>query len=502
MIQRILVSALAVAALGSLISCGSGEQETARLYSVPASNRVDGRYIVVMQESAKANLNSLAAQHVVGHRYHNVFNGFSTSLSKDELKNLLQNPGVQAVYEVGRVHLSAVQENPTWGIDRLDQASASLDKKYKYGASGKGVTAYVIDTGVTVSHPDFGGRAVAGADLTKDKGTSYENVDGHGHGTHVSGTIGSATWGVAKDVKIVGVKVFDHTGGEASDETVIAGIDWVIAAKQANPGPSVINMSLGGSSSDVLDDAVRLSVELGITTVVSAGNENQDACNVSPAREPAAITVAAMGQGDRKSSFSNWGRCTDVIAPGSGITSTTKNGRTASMDGTSMASPHVAGVAAVVLSAFPQKNPAEVQQYIIDSSLQGKATGFSAETPNRIASVIWNVPAPQAGDPWSESFAGNAAAGQKILFPTEKGFEAVAGNTVVATLAGSGWFGGGNCDLFLKKIGADGVAVTVASSQGNGMSESVKFAVAERGRYIIEVSGISGGKFTLKAQLK
>lgn len=386
--KRVLSAAMFLSSF-ALGSCG--QDDGATVHTVSPERRIEGRYIVVLDDSAKADLAGFVRNFSVGHRYRNVFTGFSASLSAQQLDDLRHDARVRAIHEVGRIRLSEIQSGATWGIDRLDQQGPQLDSKYSFKVTGKDVRAYVIDTGIMVEHPDFGGRAIIGGDFTVDKGTQWENKDGHGHGTHVAGTIGGKTWGVAKDTTLVAVKVFDHSGGEATDETVIAGVDFVVADHQANPAPAVINMSLGGEASQVLDDAVQKAVDAGITTVVAAGNDNQDSCGDSPARIPAVITVAAMGRNDRKAWFSNWGKCIDVIAPGSGITSTWKNGRTSVLDGTSMASPHVAGLAALALAADPARTPAQVQDFLVETSIKDAAKGFNADTPNRIAAALWNV---------------------------------------------------------------------------------------------------------------
>jgi serine protease len=485
-----------------LASCG-GMTPEAKLHTVSASNKVQGRYIVVLDDTRE----SFALEQASGlqplHVYRNAVRGFSADLSPEQLQTLLENAAVKAVYETGYRKLYGTQTDATWGVDRLDQTTSSLDRTYKYNADGKGVTAYIIDTGINVKHPTFEGRAVLGADVTKDKGTSKENIDGHGHGTHVAGTVGSKNWGVAKGVKLVAVKVFDSTGGEADDATVLAGIDFSIADHQANPGPAVINMSLGGEASDVLDAGVKKASESGIVVVVAAGNDNADACKYSPAREPSMITVGSMASGDRKSSFSNWGTCVDVLAPGSRVTSASNRGSgSATMDGTSMASPHVAGVAAVVLSAHPEFTVEQAAEFIKTTAQKDAISGFRNGTPNLLASLVWNVPKPQAGEPWSGSYTQSGMSGAGYLFPTESGIEAVADNTLSAQMRPGSWFGSGNCDLYLNRIVEGGARQNLVASESSGMNESVSFKVTENGRYAFEVKCVSAGKFVLDAELR
>lgn len=493
--NHLLVPVLTLANL--VMSCSLEKQ--AELHTVPEEDRIPGRYVIAMVPEAKATQSALERIYGAGHVYQHVFPGFSTTLTPEALGEVRRTPGVAAVYEVGYRHMNAVQSDVTWGIDRLDQAYGNFDKRYRYGFTGKGVKVYVVDSGITVGHADFGGRAALGTDVTVDRGTRFENIDGNGHGTHVAGTIGSTTYGVAKEVTLVAVKVFDRLARSASDETVLAGIDWILNDHKANPAPAVINMSLGGKASPLSDESVRRAVEAGITTVVAAGNDNQDACRFSPAREPLAITVASMNRNDRKSIFSNWGRCIDMIAPGTRITSTWKSGGSHVLDGTSMAAPHVAGLAALVLSAHPQKTPGEVRQFLTENAIQSEAHGFSSDTPNHLAAVLWNVPQP--ADLWEDSFRGKIREGE-ARFPTRTGFSARTGNVITAEMRASGWFEFGNNDLFLVRLGADGSGTDVAASTGNGMRESFEFSVTEDGTYVIEVRPVTGGAFKLETKVR
>lgn len=374
-------------------SCG-GLAPEAKLHGIYEGKKFQGRYIVALNESHESVAITTSLGILPLHTYRNVMNGFAADLSAAQLKAVLENHSVKAVYEAGFRELYGTQSKVTWGIDRLDQTSKALDGAFKYAFDGRGVTAYVIDTGINIKHPDFEGRAFIGSDFSKEKGTARENLDGHGHGTHVAGTVGSKTWGVAKGVKLVAVKVFDSAGSEADDTVILAGIDFAIADHKANPGPAVINMSIGGKGTDSIDAGVKRAVEAGIVVVVAAGNNSANACRFSPAREPSVITVGAFAKGDRKSSFSNWGPCVDVLAPGSHITSTSMRGTGSTiMAGTSMASPHVAGVAAVVLSAHPEFTVEQATEFIKNSAQKDAISGFRGGTPNLMASVMWNLPA-------------------------------------------------------------------------------------------------------------
>jgi subtilisin family serine protease len=499
--QSLRLGVLSAFSVVALSSCGGNYG--AKLHTYSGSSKMEGRYVIELNDDVASFAWEQAVAVAPIHVYREVLNGFAADLSPSQLQNMLRNPSVKAVYETGHRKLVGEQTNATWGVDRLDQVGPTLDSKFKYQADGKGVTAYIIDTGIAVKHPDFEGRAVFGADVTKDKGTSKENIDGHGHGSHVAGTVGSKTWGVAKGVKLVAVKVFDSTGGEADDATVLAGVDFAIADHKANPTPAVINMSLGGEKSDILDAGVKKASESGIVVVVAAGNDNDDACSYSPAREPAMITVASMANGDRKSSFSNWGKCVDVIAPGSRITSASNRGSgSATMDGTSMASPHVAGVAAVVLSANPKFSVEQVAEFIKKNAQKDVVTGFSKDTPNLLASLVWNAPAAKAGDPWTESFTMQGESGSSYFFPSEAGIEAIAGNELSANMRAASWMGGGNCDLFLHRAVAGSNAQFISGSENSGMKETVAFKVSESGRYYFEVKCLSSGKFILSATLQ
>jgi aqualysin 1 len=282
------------------------------------------------------------------------------------------------------------QSPATWGIDRVDQRNRPLDNKYSYNFTGLGVRAYVIDSGIDYNHPQFEGRAFNSKDYVNDGET-----DCNSHGTHVAGTIGSRTYGIAKQVGLYSVRVFPCSGG-ASYTTIIAAVDHVTAEKISNSGiPMVANMSLGGGVSSSLNNAVTNSINKGVVYAVSAGNSNANACNYSPASTPAALTVGSTTSSDARSSFSNYGTCVDLFAPGSSILSTVPGGGTGTKSGTSMSAPHVAGVAALVLQANPTASAAQINQAIVDNATSGVLSSIGTGSPNKLLySLIGDPPPP------------------------------------------------------------------------------------------------------------
>jgi subtilisin family serine protease len=281
------------------------------------------------------------------------------------------------------VQASTIQTGATWGIDRIDQRDLPLSTTFSYVNTGLGVTAYIVDTGIRLSHTQFTGRVSSGYDAI-DGGSAD---DCNGHGTHVAGTVGGTTVGVAKGVSLVAVRVLD-CGGSGTWSGVVAGVDWVAANAVK---PAVANMSLGGGASTTLDDAVARAINAGVTFVVAAGNGNtggkaQPACNYSPARVPAAITVGATGSTDAKASYSNYGTCVDIFAPGNSILSAWYTSDTAgnTISGTSMASPHVAGVAALYLQSNGAASPATVSNALTSGATVGKVTNAGTGSPNRL----------------------------------------------------------------------------------------------------------------------
>jgi subtilisin family serine protease len=360
-----------------------------------SATAIPGTYIVVLADQrtraeTRATNQSLASTYDVKVRkqYDASVKGFSASMSEEQAKKLAGDKRVAFVQQNQKITVS--QDDPPWGLDRSDQRDLPLDKKFTAAGTAENVNVYVIDTGIYAAHKDFGGRASVGTDTVGD---GQNGVDCMGHGSHVAGTIAGTTYGLAKGAKVFGVRVLDCKGS-GSTESVIGGIDWV--TKNAKK-PAVANMSLGGVADDALDAAVKASVDAGITYAVAAGNESSDACAGSPAREPSAITVGAIDDQDHKASFSNWGKCVDLFAPGVDVMSVgiTDPESTAKMSGTSMASPHVAGGIALYLAEHPDDKPADVTTALVGTSTPDKVDDPGTGSPNKLLYVGKVDPAAQ-----------------------------------------------------------------------------------------------------------
>lgn len=381
-----VAAAAGITMLGSPFAGAAPAPATGKIYGADAATAVSGSYIVMLDH--KADKAKLAKEYggKLKRNYSSAINGFSASgLSQTEAKRLAADPSVSKVVQNKKFHISATQDNPpSWGLDRIDQAETAGDNAYTYpDSAGEGVTAYVIDTGVRTTHEEFGGRAASGFDAV-DNDDSAD--DGNGHGTHVAGTIAGATYGVAKKAKIVAVRVLDDSGS-GTTEQVVAGIDWVTENHQ---GPSVANMSLGGGADEALDAAVQKAIASGVTFAVAAGNESGDAGEGSPSRVPEAITVASSTVDDEQSSFSNYGPVVDIYAPGSDITSSWNDSDTGSntISGTSMATPHVVGAAAVYLAGHPDATPAEVSTALTDGATPDAISNATEGTANKLLKVV------------------------------------------------------------------------------------------------------------------
>ncbi|MGZ5442922.1 MAG: S8 family peptidase [Thermoanaerobaculia bacterium] len=351
-----------------------------------AERSIPGQYIVVLTDDVDdvpAFADDLARRHagVLDHVYTKALKGFSVRMTEGMARGLANHPQVAFVEEDSEVSLQTTQSNATWGLDRIDQRDRPLNGTFVYTRTGSGVKAYIIDTGILRTHSQFGSRAIHGYSAINDGGGS---TDCNGHGTHVAGTVGGSTYGVAKGVTLVAVRVL-NCSGSGTNSGVIAGVDWVRNDHPAG-APAVANMSLGGGASSALDTAVNNAINDGVTFVVAAGNSNANACNYSPARVGAAITVGATTSGDARASYSNYGTCLDLFAPGSSITSAwyTSTSATNTISGTSMASPHVAGVAALYLQGSPSASASTVRNALVNNSTTNRLTSIGTGSANRL----------------------------------------------------------------------------------------------------------------------
>ncbi len=387
------VTTLATAALlGGLTALpAQAAPAEGKVLAAGSPTAVKGSYIVTLKKTAGLKAASSAGKDLVEEyggsvkrTFKSALNGYSAELSATEAKRLAADPAVASVEQDQVFTVDATQTSAPWGLDRSDQASLPLSGTYTYpDSAGSGVTAYVIDTGVRISHAQFGGRAFNGYDAV-----SNDNVaqDGNGHGTHVASTIAGSTYGIAKQAKIVAVRVLNNAGS-GTTAGVVAGIDWVTAN---HSGPSVANMSLGGGSSTAIDTAVRNSISSGVTYAVAAGNSSANASSYSPARVTEAITVGATTNTDARASYSNYGSVLDIFAPGSSITAGwyTSDTATNTISGTSMATPHVAGAAAVYLAGHPSATPAQVASALTAGAVTGKVTSPGTGSPNRLLQIV------------------------------------------------------------------------------------------------------------------
>ena len=375
---------LALGAVALLAACSdtgtapatAGMDGAAPVLSASA-NRIDGSYLVVLKDGANPRSVAAIAQVEPTFVYDAAVNGFAATLNRGQLTALQHNPSVAYIEEDQVMSIEATQSNATWGLDRIDQRNRPLNGTYVYNTTATNVTAYIIDTGVRPSHNQFGGRA-----QSVYNAVGGSNDDCNGHGTHVAGTIGGATYGVAKAVRIRGVKVL-NCSGSGSSSGIVAGINWVRSNAQR---PAVANLSLGGGYSSTTNTAVNNLANSGVFVAVASGNSNANACNYSPASATAVTTVNSSASNDARSTFSNHGSCTDLYAPGQSITSAwhTSNTATSTISGTSMASPHVAGVAALILASNPSASNSAVKNWIVSNATTNVISGNPSGTPNRL----------------------------------------------------------------------------------------------------------------------
>ncbi|MGA4957893.1 S8 family peptidase [Streptomyces lavendulocolor] len=314
------------------------------------------------------------------HEYSRVLRGFTVRLTASQLATVRGLPDVAAVEQDAVVTAGPLRANRapaySWGLDRIDQPYLPLNQQFNVNSSGSGATAYVLDTGIDYAHPEFGGRARPGFDAMGD---GRNGQDCNGHGTHVAGTVGGANFGVARQASLVSVRVLG-CDGKGSWGGMIAGMDWV--AKNAQQ-PAVLNGSLGGPRSEAVNQAATALSDSGVLPVIAAGNDSVDACNVSPASAARVLTVGATDYQDRETDFSNYGPCLDMYAPGAAIVSARLGGGSVALNGTSMASPHVAGVATLLKARYPAATPAQVYTWLVEQSVKGVLT-VSKSSPNRL----------------------------------------------------------------------------------------------------------------------
>jgi subtilisin family serine protease len=499
--MRSLRFVTAMAALAALAACSTDGGDVVTPTAVEdrvapvraaAAKGVDGAYIVVLHSGADAR--SVAAVAGVSPKfvYTAALDGFAATLNEGQLNALRHNPNVAYIEQDAIASMKTTQSPATWGLDRIDQRSLPLGGSYIYTPTGAGVRAYIVDTGILTSHTNFGGRATVGYDAVGD---GRNGQDCEGHGTHVAGTVGSTTYGVAKSVSLIAVRVLDCTGN-GSYSWIIAGLDWVAAN---HVKPAVVNMSLGGPANTAFDDAVRRVHNAGVAVVVAAGNENEDACTESPSRILGeAIVVGATTSTDARASFSDYGSCVDLFAPGNSITSLgiSSTTSTAVNSGTSMASPHAAGVAALYLQGAPTATPTQVHTAIIGSATLGKLTGLvGSGTPNKLlfSGLTPDTGTPPTGAPcttctkYSGSLSGTGAVQYQPNNGTGYYYSSVSRTH-------QGWLrgptSGADFDLYLQKWNGSSW-VNVAAGESATSSENVSYS-GTAGYYRWRVLSYSG----------
>jgi subtilisin family serine protease len=480
----LLLAALLIAGCDTVTDTASlSAGEASSLGAAPATDAIPGQYIVVFQDhvaDAPGLAQRLAQQHGadVLFIYEHALKGFAFSGSAQAAAALERNP-IVAYVEADQVVTTVsggTQSNATWGLDRTDQRALPLDGLYSYVTTASNVHAYILDSGIRYNHDDFDGRAVFGFDSFGSDGS-----DGNGHGTHVAGTVGGRTWGIAKGVTLYAVRVLNNSGS-GSVSGVVAGVDWVAGNHKK---PAVANMSLGGGASTALDDAVRRSISAGVTYVLAAGNDGANACNYSPARVREGLTVGATNSSDTRASWSNFGDCVDLFAPGVSITSawhTGPNTRTNTISGTSMAAPHVAGVAALYLANNPGASPAQVFAAVQDNTTKNIVGASQTANAHLLYSLFDGSSGGDPGDPTD---------------PTDPTDPEDPGDPATINLDLRGYKSGGRMTVDLTWSGASSARVDIWRQAGTGGSWGVLTTVANNtsgeNKYTDSTSFVGGG---------
>jgi subtilisin family serine protease len=496
---------------------------------------IPGQYIIVLAEPEVQTLSAEGFEQVISTLGQDfavqsaaplrIINGFvAEGLDGEDLQALLSDPRIAYVEQDSIIRSSNTQSNAIWNLDRIDQNKRPLDLAYSYISTGEGVTAYILDTGIRSTHLDFGGRVRPGFTAIND-GNGTE--DCRGHGTHVAGTVGGSTHGVAKEVALVPVRVLDCTGA-GTVSGAVAGLDWVVRNHRK---PAVINMSLGSNPSSTLDTAVRNAVAAGISVVVAAGNSNVDACDFSPARVGEALTIGAVAKSitDSRAPYSNFGPCVDLFAPGSEIISArhTDDTGTAVMTGTSMASPHVAGAVALYLERVPSATPAQVSQHMMSTATANVLSSLGTGSPNLLLYVDPQAappapapspepepePAPEP-EPTPEpapvepappctdcvAYSGTlSSAGVSQVYPNT----AQGSYTTTTTAVHQAWLrgpAGANFDLVLERWNGKRWAA-VASAKSSGSDEDIVYTGKQGTFRWVVVSAQGGGDYKLYLKL-
>jgi subtilisin family serine protease len=462
---------------------------------------VPNSFIVVLNDSASlrhngvdATARALTARHggTIGHVFRRAIEGFEVKVSESAARRLAADPDVKYVQRNGVYRISGTQTNPpSWGLDRIDQRNLPLNNSYTYPNTASNVHAYIIDTGIRFTHTDLGGRATSGVDEI-DGGTAD---DCNGHGTHVSGTVGGSSYGVAKGVQLVAVRVLDCNGSGTTAQ-VAAGIDWVTANAVK---PAVANMSLGGGVDTTLDNAVTNSINSGVTYAIAAGNSNANACNSSPARVAAAITVGATDSSDNRASFSNFGTCLDIFAPGVNITSAwnTSDTATNTISGTSMATPHVTGAAALVASANPGWTPQQIRDYLVNNATSGVVVNPGTGSPNKLLYVVNGTPTSDFSISVSPA-SGSVTAGGSTTATVNTA--TTSGSAQTVTLSASGLPSGAGASFSPTSVTSGGSATMTITTSTSTPSGTYTVTITGAGSsathttsYSLTVNGTGGG---------